>query len=52
MPAFSAANIDLMQLLAVLSLKMEVFAGIIFVVMIISIVLLTIVLYTKYQLWI
>ena len=50
MRVFSAANMDLMQLLAVLSFKMEVFTGIIFVVMIMSIVLFTIVLYTNYQL--
>ena len=47
MPIFSLATIDLMQFLVVLSLKTEVFAGIIFVVMIMIIVLFTIVLYTN-----
>ncbi|GMR25345.1 MAG: hypothetical protein BMS9Abin39_0636 [Ignavibacteria bacterium] len=43
MPVFTAANIDFMQLLAVLSLKMEFFAGIIYSVMIMIIVMVTIV---------
>ena len=43
MPVISVANIDFMQILAILSLKMEVIACIIFVVIIISIVLFTIV---------